>query len=344
MALKTKDKVLQEEPVPGNGFLDRLNEFGERHAKAIISVSTLLVILTVVLFANVLYERTLYDRVEHDLQQALGEPTPTLITEKLQAAKKKYAGSRGEPRILLALGHHFVSQHQIEDAEAVYDDFLKRFPDHPLRQPVERSLSVIRENREFDQSKKDAILKAPLLDVNPLTSAKVQKHPQRGSPVKEPHPVVELRVKDRKPPVRIELFEDEAPNAVANFIALCEEGYFNGLTFKKPDEKRLQINVKTEGAKTFAIAFEKTFRPGDYGSLVMVRRPDGQNSGVEFQILLQSDDELQDATVFGQIFIDQQEMMNSARAILPDKETIEALKVDSKRDHKYEPVRIDGPK
>jgi hypothetical protein len=57
-----------QEPPPaettGQNLLDRVNAFGERHARAIIIVSTALIILTVLIFAQVLWNRTLFDRVE----------------------------------------------------------------------------------------------------------------------------------------------------------------------------------------------------------------------------------------------------------------------------------------
>ena len=60
-----------QEPVPdeatGFTFLERVNAFGERHARAIIIASTALIIVTVLIFAQVLWNRTLFDRADRDL-------------------------------------------------------------------------------------------------------------------------------------------------------------------------------------------------------------------------------------------------------------------------------------
>lgn len=47
----------------------------------------------------------------------------------------------------------------------------------------------------------------------------------------EERPIVELETSKGK--IVIELFEDEAPNTVANFITLVEDGFYDGLTFHR---------------------------------------------------------------------------------------------------------------
>src|SRR5262245_21644603 len=127
MAVQERDYVKGDAPKEGvkPGFLDRLNEIGERHAKLIITISTVLIIVTVIIFANVLYQRTLYDRLENDLAKATTE-------EQLVALQKKYEGSKGEPRVLLTLGHFYYKENKPEKALELYRDFLKKYPEHPL--------------------------------------------------------------------------------------------------------------------------------------------------------------------------------------------------------------------
>lgn len=45
------------------------------------------------------------------------------------------------------------------------------------------------------------------------------------------NPVVEM--KTNKGTMRLELFQKEAPNTVANFMSLINKGYYNGLTFHR---------------------------------------------------------------------------------------------------------------
>jgi cyclophilin family peptidyl-prolyl cis-trans isomerase len=47
----------------------------------------------------------------------------------------------------------------------------------------------------------------------------------------QPEPVVELETSEGR--ITLQLFEDAAPNTVANFISLAEQGFYNGLTFHR---------------------------------------------------------------------------------------------------------------
>ena len=40
--------------------------------------------------------------------------------------------------------------------------------------------------------------------------------------------------------IKMELYPDEAPNTVKNFIKLINEGYYNGLTFHRVEESLIQ--------------------------------------------------------------------------------------------------------
>ncbi|MBW7876441.1 MAG: peptidylprolyl isomerase [Candidatus Cloacimonetes bacterium] len=50
---------------------------------------------------------------------------------------------------------------------------------------------------------------------------------------KQPNPVVEITT--RKGVIKLELFEDDAPNTVANFITLVDRGFYEGLNFHRKD-------------------------------------------------------------------------------------------------------------
>ncbi|MBI4564558.1 MAG: peptidylprolyl isomerase [Planctomycetes bacterium] len=346
-----------EPPAPERAlpsFLDRMNAFGERHAKAIIIASTALIIVTVLIFAQILWQRSLFDRLERDLADAES-------TERLSELKKKYAGTRGEARVLATLGHEYYAKGDLRDALSAYDEFLERFPEHPLKAAVDRSRKIIRESLDFEESQKEARDKEMYLNAHPLHRPQGRESLTRAHPVKEAHPVVQLKFKNKPDAVFVELFEDEAPNTVANFVSLVEKKYFDGLAFHKSDgDERLQIEAKTAGAVDYRLEHEKTFREGDIGMLVMVRRPDGSgNAGAQFQILLKSVADLQNATVFGQVlneeaardFIEAQrkagaqtpvlsgplDAMSTLRALDEKENRLETVEIARKREHPYEP-------
>ena len=66
--------------------LQKLNAFGDRHAKVIILISSILVIVIVGLVAKILYDRTIAERAARDIAEAQ-------TVESLVDLKAKYADS-----------------------------------------------------------------------------------------------------------------------------------------------------------------------------------------------------------------------------------------------------------
>jgi len=330
MTVREKD-IVKDLPeggeAPAGRLLDRVNAFGERHALAIVTTAVALLIFTIVIFANVLYARSLPDRLERDLSRA------TTI-EDLEALRAKYAGTSGEPRALASLGHKYAVDGKLEEALKAYDEFLAKHRDHPLGVAVNRSRGFVVENLEFRKTQQDGMARKVWLDVHPIQSATIPNHPMRGEPVKEKHPILVLKFKGKPAVIRIELFEDEAPQAVASLVSLADKKYFDGLTFAKAGDDRLQIQPKKEGAAEGELPIEPSSRPGDAGLLVMVRRGAG-SAPAEFQILLKPAAKLKDVTIVGKL-TSEGEVATTLNAIT-DKDEIESLTVESKRTHDYGP-------
>jgi cyclophilin family peptidyl-prolyl cis-trans isomerase len=330
MAVRERDIVKDlpdgGEALPGT-LLDRINAFGERHAKVIIIASTGLVIVTVLIFAQVLWTRSLPDRLERDLAKAT-------TVEDLEALRTKYAGTVGEPRVLATLGHKYALEGKLEEALRAYDEFLAKYREHVLAAPVNRSRNIVVENLEFRKSQQDGMARQVWLDVHPLLTHTIEKHPFRTEPVKEKNPVLGLKFKGKPAVIRVELFEDEAPLAVASLVSLAEKKYFDGLTFAKAGEDRIQIHAKKDGADTSELPFETTFRPGDPGLVVLMRRGAG-NAAAEFQILLKPAN-VKDMTAVGKVISEGD--VATILSALGEKDEIESLKVESKRGHEYAPT------
>ncbi len=326
---------VMHEPVPEEAgeqtFLDRVNAFGERHARAIIIVSTALIIVTVLIFAQVLWNRTLFDRVERDLAAAS-------TFEALEALRVRYAGSAAEPRVLATLGHRYAAEAKLMEAKNVYEEFLKKYSGHVLAGGVNRSLKLVEENLNFVNQRQAALVKAPTLDAHPMRPGSAAGHPLLPGPVKEKHPVAVLKFKNRPDEIRIELFEDEAPNAVAAFVSLAEEKYFDGLKLPKVEnDERVRTSVKKEKPSTAELAFEPTTRTSEAGAIALVRRGPN-NAAAEFEILLKSSGDPKAMTIFGRVY-----MEGGTAALLPkleEKDEIDTIKIEEKRKHDYKPVYV----
>jgi peptidyl-prolyl cis-trans isomerase B (cyclophilin B) len=331
MAVQERDMKGPESPppaAPGGApkLLDRLNEIGERHATAIIAISTGLIILTVLIFAKYFYDKAQVERAEQDLAKAES-------IEQLTELKSKYGTTPVGPRIVFQLANQYYEEGKLEEARKEYQEFQTRFPQDRLKIFVDRALSSLERNVKFDAEGKEARLKTHRLMSHPRQLADVKDPRYQWGPLKPVNPVVEIELGSGV--VKAELFEDEAPNAVAAFIKSAEAKYFDGLKWDLVGgDERLQVQPKTDGAVDLTLAVEDAKKTGDAYSLVLVKKDAGV-SGNQFQILLRTVADVKGITVFGTVT----EGMLNLKGVKKD-DVIKSVKVVSKRDHAYEPTPL----
>ena len=156
--------------------------------------------------------------------------------------------------------------------------------------------------------------------------------------------------------ITVELFEDEAPNTVANFISLVEKGFYDGLKFHRVIKGFFVQtgcpNSDGTGGPGYTIPNESV-RPGSHkhlkGSLVMALGAESGSGGSQFLILLNAMPHLDGKyTVFGEVVegmnvvssIPPRNPSNSKTASAPADRIISA-KVLRKRPHVYVPTTTD---
>lgn len=330
MAVRERDyaqEERQEAAAPsGPRWLARLNEFGERHAKVIITASTGLIILTVLIFAKYFYDKSMNERAEQELAQEHS-------LDRLKEMKTKYASFPAAARILYRLGNKYAEEGNLESAKNEYLEFKGRFPLHPLSRQIERSLASVERNLQFERDQKAQRLKEHQLRTHPSRIVQM-KHPGlQWGPLPPPaRPTARIDVAHGQ--VKVELFEDEAPNAVASFVKLCDRKYFDGLKLEAVNaDERLQVEMKKEGAADYTLAVEATPHPAEEGSLVMVKKEGAEeNQAGLFQILLKPLPDLKGVTVFGKVTDGLPALKN-----LPKEAAITTASVLGRRDHPYEP-------
>ena len=304
-------------------FLDRLNEIGEKHATAIIAVSTGLIILTVLIFAKYFYDKAQVERAEQELASAEG-------VDALVALKTKYGPTPVASRIVFRLANQYNEEGKLDLARKEYQEFQTRFPQDRLLVFVTRALNSLERNVKFDAEGKEARLKEYRLLSHPRQLADAKDPRYQWGPVPPANPVVQIELASGT--VKAELFEDEAPNAVAAFLKLAGQKYFDGLKLEVVGvDERVQSQAKTEGAVDLTLAVEDAKKPADQFSLVLGKKDAGV-TGSQFQILLRSVPELKDGTVFGVVT----EGSAVVRGLKKD-DVIKSVTVVSKRDHPYEP-------
>ncbi|MBX9789292.1 MAG: peptidylprolyl isomerase [Pirellulales bacterium] len=158
-------------------------------------------------------------------------------------------------------------------------------------------------------------------------------------------------LKTTKGDVTLELFENEAPNTVANFISLVEKGFYNGLTFHRVIPGFMAQGGDPKGDGTggpgYNIACEcyaENHRNHFLGSLSMAHA--GRDTGgSQFFITLRPTPHLNGQhTVFGRVIegfdvvANLQHTTNPGRPTEPDK-ILEAT-VLRKGNHEYKPVTL----
>ncbi|MBI2930769.1 MAG: peptidylprolyl isomerase [Planctomycetes bacterium] len=366
--------VREKNPIKGTetteerakGWIDRLDEFGRKHARIILTLSAGLIILIVLVVANAVYRRSMADRISRELALADG-------IEQIKKLKERYSGEPQLAQIMATLGHRYYEDGRLEEAKREYDEFLHKFADHPLAVAVQRARQSLEENVKFETEQKDAMQQLPSLSSHPVKDIKLQRDlarlrdrleelrkdpgrkeegdavareierrqasPLAAGPLKLPHPGLVFEIKDKEGKIntfRVELFEDEAPDAVASLIELAEKKYFEGQKLNVIPDERLQMPPKQAGVVDYALPFEPTRREGDVGSLIMVRQG-AHNQAAEFQILLKSVPDPGEVTVAGIV------ASESDRQIvrqLKAEDTIQSVRAERKRAHDYKPRTV----
>lgn len=148
--------------------------------------------------------------------------------------------------------------------------------------------------------------------------------------------------------IELELFEDAAPNHVANFINLVtKKKYYDGTTWHRvdPSEKVIQAGIPADGTTRIDYVLEAEFdkpnrRLHFKGALGAAQKPGDVNSASdEFYIVTDKQDGFNARfTVFGRV-ISGMEFVNQVKK--GDK--ILSVEITRKRDHEYEPVKYEPP-
>ena len=170
----------------------------------------------------------------------------------------------------------------------------------------------------------------------------------------EPLPLVTLVTNQGE--IQIELFEDDAPNTVANFVNLAEKGFYSGTKFHRVIRDFMIQGgdplSKEEGGRWgtggpgYQVKDEFSKRKHDKYVLSMANAGPNTN-GSQFFITHTNTPHLDGRhTVFGKVVkgTDVVEKIATTKCGPGDKpatpQVIESVRVDSKRAHAYEPKKL----
>ena len=166
-------------------------------------------------------------------------------------------------------------------------------------------------------------------------------------------------LKTTKGDIVVELFENEAPNTVANFISLVEKGFYNGLKFHRVLEHFMaqggDPNGDGSGGPGYTIPDEidrSDYRNHFRGSLSMAKTQAPNSGGSQFFLMFRPSGPAAGYnlngvhTVFGRV-VDGMDVLSRIQRINPDEpkpgvkpDKIVEATVVRKRKHEYAPKKI----
>lgn len=118
--------------------------------------------------------------------------------------------------------------------------------------------------------------------------------------------------------ILIELYIDQAPNTVDNFLRLVDNGFYNGLRFHRVAPRFVvqggDPKADGTGGPGWTIKFERNNLPHLPGTLAMARKQDLDSAGSQFYICLTAQPHLDGQyCVFGQV-VEGMDIVQSIRA------------------------------
>jgi cyclophilin family peptidyl-prolyl cis-trans isomerase len=257
------------------------------------------------------------------------------------------------------------SKMQYEQAADVADAILAQDPDHQLALNIGGVANFANHNFEKAveqfETAQEAELLIPQLGGQYLDSArnyigyweKEQQIRQQEAAATGDQQLPRVTMTTGKGDIVVELFENEAPNTVANFISLAEKGFYDGLSFHRviptfmaqggcPNTREGAAGQPGTGGPGYNIkceAYEPDARRHFAGSLSMAhagRDTGGSQFFITHLPTPHLDQEVNPQsvhTVFGRVV----EGLDVVRSLEVD-EPIEKVEVVRKRNHEYKPV------
>jgi cyclophilin family peptidyl-prolyl cis-trans isomerase len=161
-----------------------------------------------------------------------------------------------------------------------------------------------------------------------------------------------VKIETTKGPIVIELFENEAPQTVGNFINLVEKGFYNGLTFHRVLGGFMAQGGDPTGDGSggpgydiYCECYKENYRRHFRGTLSMAHA--GKDTGgSQFFLTFRPTTHLNGRhTAFGRVIegmdvLAKLQRRDPTRPGQPEPDKIIKAEVLRKRDHKYEPTKV----
>ena len=212
---------------------------------------------------------------------------------------------------------------------------------------AEKNLKLAQEAKVIDRDGQ------AYLDLIPTYKEKWAKEQELRAAEAKADDLPRVVLKTSKGDIVVELFENEAPNTVANFISLVQRGFYNGSDFHRVIRGFMaqggSPKGEEDGGPGYTIADEcrqENHRLHFRGALSMAKKPEPDTGGSQFFLTFKPTPHLDGMhTVFGRV-VDGEKALAELTRHEPGKkgqtpaDTIIEAKVVRKRNHAYQPKTI----
>jgi len=279
-----------------------------------------------------IYQRLLEDfpdNTEIRMQMAKQAKKKNRFAEAIQILENADIDFAANPEAAIVLSDCYFAEHEFEKAIEVLD----QIPEQTLssNQSVKRDVEQKRSRAE-----------------QYITLWEQEQELRRTEAQANDLPIVELITS--KGPITVQLFENQAPNTVANFISLVESGFYEGTKFHRvlenfmaqggdPNTKPGNEGPAGQGDPGYKIPDEHgrdDARMHFAGSLAMAKSAAPNTAGSQFYLTHMPTPWLNSQhTVFGRVL----QGLDIVREI-EQSDTLITAKVVRKRDHAYIPEKV----
>lgn len=127
------------------------------------------------------------------------------------------------PFALLLEATSLTNENKLEEAHAALNELKTGYPDHPL----------VTDTWGFGDGRAPRSVVAQLGDAIDAQMRWHSEHPELFENPPPPEGAPRVRIQTGAGDIVVALYEDEAPQHVANFLKLCQEGFYDGTRFHR---------------------------------------------------------------------------------------------------------------
>jgi cyclophilin family peptidyl-prolyl cis-trans isomerase len=285
MATAGNEKDLKPTPdrpqSPASAALELIDEGLPPWAKGLLDFlkrwqNVIYAIATVALLAWALLKFRARQRETAD-EEATTELAKAVTVDELRQLSEKYPDLKSTPLIRLKLANALAKDQRWEEALKEYEAIVKGWPDSLPAKLAKAQATTAEESKSW--AGPGGILEKKLEDLRQEerdAEARESGRSTTGGPVisDKDLPLVEFSLSTRES-FRVELDEDGAPNAVAQFMKLAQSTFYDGTYVYRVDAGKAAYlgdpSVEGTTAAQDTIPFESSALPAKAGAVALVR-------------------------------------------------------------------------